>query len=192
MTLSNPRDPNNWDEAYNKKSPLWDYIGNSAVWHCPKDPSTATPQGQRVLRIRSYRLNNWVGGPGWGSSGPWWPQNSTGWKVYLNISHLTDPGPNRTFAFLDEREDSIDDGYWPVEMNGYPDQPALARIVDYPADWHNRGANLSFADGHTESWRWRDLRTMPRHQSKDLPLDQPSANNPDILRLQEASTRKVL
>ncbi|HSU54803.1 MAG TPA: H-X9-DG-CTERM domain-containing protein, partial [Candidatus Dormibacteraeota bacterium] len=26
---------------------------------------------------------------------------------------------------------------------------------DKPADRHNQGANLSFADGHAERWRWK-------------------------------------
>jgi hypothetical protein len=40
---------------------------------------------------------------------------------------MTDPGPSRTGVFLDEREDSINDGYFVIDMGGYPDQPAQWR-----------------------------------------------------------------
>jgi prepilin-type processing-associated H-X9-DG protein len=28
-----------------------------------------------------------------------------------------------------------------------------------PSDRHNRGANLSFADGHVEHWKWKVPKT---------------------------------
>ena len=31
---------------------------------------------------------------------------------------------------------------------------------DQPADRHNRGCNLSFADGHVEYWKWAWSRTV--------------------------------
>jgi len=34
-----------------------------------------------------------------------------GWKTYRKSSHITNPGPARTVVLLDEREDSINDGY---------------------------------------------------------------------------------
>jgi hypothetical protein len=61
-------------------------------------------------------MNNWVGGPGWANSGP-------GWRVYRKTSDMTDPGPASTFVFIDEREDSINDGYFVVDMAGYPTEP---------------------------------------------------------------------
>jgi prepilin-type processing-associated H-X9-DG protein len=30
---------------------------------------------------------------------------------------------------------------------------------DKPADRHNQGCNLSFADGHAERWRWKVAKT---------------------------------
>src|SRR5690606_3268857 len=98
-----------------------------------------------VPRIRSMSMNNWVGGPGWANSGPWRPQTGTGWKVYTQFSDMIDPGPAGTWVFLDEREDSINDGYFVVDMAGYPNQPARSKIVDYPASYHNKAGGLSFA-----------------------------------------------
>jgi prepilin-type processing-associated H-X9-DG protein len=77
-------------------------------------------------------------------------------------------------------------------MAGYPNEPNRWKIVDYPASYHNRAAGLSFADGHAEIKRWTDPRTMPPLSRKaDIPLDQPSPNNRDVLWMQERSTRKA-
>lgn len=193
LTLNNKRDENNWNaDRYNKLSPLWPYCGNSmGIWHCPADRSTAiNNKKETVPRIRSMSMNNWVGGPGWDASGSWRPRSGSGWMVYLKQSTMTDPGPAGTWVFLDEREDSINDGYFVVDMAGYPNRPQSFRIVDYPASYHNKAGGFSFADGHSEIKKWRDPRTMPRLSKADIPLNVPSANNPDVLWMQERSTRQ--
>jgi len=45
-------------------------------------------------------------------------------------------------------------------MHENASQPADA-WDDYPAQHHNRGANLAFADGHVEYWRWKYSRKYP-------------------------------
>ncbi len=195
LSLNNKTDPANWDhDAYTKKSPLWPYTGNSVgIFKCPADKTTGKAtsgplKGQTVPRIRSVSMNNWVGGPGWGASG-------TGWKVYLRNTDINDPGPSSTFVFLDEREDSINDGYFVVDMAGYPQGPggaasgARLKIVDFPASYHNGAGGLSFADGHSEIRKWLDPRTKPSVSKTDRPLDISSANNRDVVWMQERSTR---
>ena len=97
-------------------------------------------------------MSNWVGGPGWNNSGPWYPQSGNGWKVFTTLSDFSAPGPSDTFVLIDEREDSINDGYFVVDMAGYPAQ--TIKLVDYPASYHNRAAGFSFADGHAEIHKW--------------------------------------
>jgi prepilin-type processing-associated H-X9-DG protein len=116
---------------------------------------------------------------------------SPGCRVFKKTSDLIVPGPTRTFVFIDEREDSIDDGYFAVNMTGYPDQPRTIVWVNYPASYHGNSAGLSFADGHSELKRWRDPRTMPALvPGKDLPLNISSPNNQDLIWVQERSTAK--
>ena len=62
-------------------------------------------------------MNAWFNGLDAAGFGP------GGMRVYKKMSDLTDPGPSRTWAFLDEREDSVNDGEFVVGMFGYPDQP---------------------------------------------------------------------
>jgi prepilin-type N-terminal cleavage/methylation domain-containing protein/prepilin-type processing-associated H-X9-DG protein len=185
LTLNNPRDEHNWNEArFTRQSPLWPYLGGAArVLLCPSDRSRAINDlGQTVPRLRSYAIDNWVNGTRWFGSGP-------GWHLYRRASDLVDPGPARTWVFLDERADSINDGEFVVDMAGWP--TGAQRIVNYPGNAHNNGAVLGFGDGHAEARRWSDPRTTPAMRNDDdLPLNQPSPGNRDVLWLMERTTRQ--
>jgi prepilin-type N-terminal cleavage/methylation domain-containing protein/prepilin-type processing-associated H-X9-DG protein len=200
-TKAKETDPNNWDhDTYTKKSPLWPYCGGSiGIWHCPADLTTAmnTKLKQRVPRIRSMSMNCWVGGPGWDSSGNWRPQKSSGWLAYTRESDLQNPGPSQTFVLLDEREDSINDGYFVTDMAGFKegDPSSMKQLVDYPAAYHNAAAGFAFADGHSEIHKWTSSefkRGIKKGQL--LTLNVPIGNRPDLKRdvfwLAERSTRQ--
>jgi prepilin-type N-terminal cleavage/methylation domain-containing protein/prepilin-type processing-associated H-X9-DG protein len=197
----NGANASNWDVNQDiAKGPLWEPSGRApGIWKCPADQSTVRPttgiyRGQTVRRVRSISMNNFVGGngelawiPGWTQDG--WPASV--WRVFRKIMEMTDPGPSMTWVFLDEREDSINDGFWVTQMNGYP---ALAQtfIVDYPASYHNGAAGFSFADGHAEIKRWIDGRTTPKLKvGQPLPLNASSPNNKDVQWLQDRATRKL-
>ena len=131
-------------------------------------------------------MSNWVGGNGndppsfrgyWGLSGRW--------KVYRKITEMLNPGPVNTFVLLDERHDSINDGYFVVEMDGYPNL-ASTQLIDYPASYHGNAGGFSFADGHAEIHKWKDSRTMPP-LSNNLSR-QNSPNNRDVLWMQDHSS----
>jgi prepilin-type N-terminal cleavage/methylation domain-containing protein/prepilin-type processing-associated H-X9-DG protein len=185
LTLNSPTDPSNWNhEQYTMRSVLWKYCGGArAIWKCPADKSTGiNPQRQKVPRIRSLSMNNWVGGPPWGESGP-------GWIVYRKTTDMNNPGPAQTWVLIDEREDSINDGYFVVDMAGYPNAGNRFKIVDFPASYHGKAGGMSFADGHSEIRKWKDARTIPPLSRGDRPLNVASPNNQDVLWMQERSTR---
>jgi hypothetical protein len=186
----------NWDlDADIKKSPLWRYCGNSIeIWRCPADRSTIKPasgplKGKMVPRVRSMSMNYWAGGwDGKDSLG----FSGSGWRVYLTLGDMLDPGPSRTFIFLDMREDSIDWGNFGTDMIGWPDKPASIGFVDLPAFYHNRAGGFSFADGHSDIKRWLNNRTMPRIKKAVMfPDNFRSPNNKDVIWLQERATRKL-
>jgi prepilin-type processing-associated H-X9-DG protein len=165
-------------------SPLSPYLSHSAgVFKCPADKSLSRGT-TGVPRVRSLSMNGYMG-----ENQPY----TSAYKQFKKISEITDPKPSHAFVFIDEREDSINDGVLQIDMSGFnPLNPSNYTIVDYPADWHNRGANVSFADGHTETWRWRDPRTIPPHRRGQLiPLGVSSANNPDVARIQTATSRRI-
>ena len=185
----NPNNRENWDvDANITKSLLYKYIGTPDVYKCPADRSVVKVRGKTYPRVRSMSSLIWVGGRGEnlpiGWSGP-------EWRIYRKMSDMVDPGPANTFVFLDEREDTMNDGMFVVDMTGYPDQGSRFRIIDIPASYHNKAGGFSFADGHAEIKKWRDERTMPPFKPGVVtPYDFPSPNNKDVLWMQERATRR--
>jgi prepilin-type N-terminal cleavage/methylation domain-containing protein len=129
----------NWDINQDlARSPLWPYCGkNAKIWKCPADPSTVQYNGTTYPRVRSISMNSWFNS----TDTHWFGE---GFRIYHKMSDLQDPGPARTFVFVDEREDSINDGELCVGMFGYPDAPQEWKLVDYPASYHNRARGVVF------------------------------------------------
>jgi prepilin-type processing-associated H-X9-DG protein len=111
--------------------------------------------------------------------------NDLRYQDYLKLSDFEDPA--RIFVLLDEREDSVDDAYFAVNMGA---RGGGARFQNFPAFYHNGACGFSFADGHSEIHRWLDPRTKtPVKPGQPIGYDIPSPNNPDIVWLQDHSTR---
>ena len=193
--------PSNWDISVDiQKGPLWPYCAGSAgIFKCPADTSTVKPtsgpyKGNTVSRVRSMSMNNFVGGNGElpylaGPTQDGWPALT--WTVFRKLGDMNDPGPSKTWVLLDEREDSINDGFWVTQMNGFPN-PAVTQIVDFPASYHNKAAGFSFADGHAEIKKWLDARTTPNlKKGQPIPLGVSTPNNKDVVWLQERATSKI-
>src|SRR5688500_15230996 len=118
--------------------------GTVRVLQCPGDRSTGVnPEGQSVRRPRSMSMNCWVGGPGFVDSSQAPSPNPTDWKhkVCAKMGDLLDTGPSGTFVFIDEREDSIDNGYFAQGMAGYPDRGAQWSFWNVPASYHNKAGS---------------------------------------------------
>jgi len=164
-------------------SPLAPYLGRSAgVFKCPADKSLE--RGSKgAPRVRSISMNGYVG------------KNrafTAGYRMFVKTTDIVTPPPSRLWVFLDEREDSINDGWFAVIMDGYdPISPKSYQIEDYPASYHNRAGGFSFADGHSEIKKWVDGRTTPNLKKGQLiPLGVSSPNNPDVAWLQDRSSSK--
>jgi len=120
------------------------YVKNPAVYRCPIDTSTVTLGGQVLPRVRSYSMNNYMGAP-----------ELPGFRYFMKMQDIIAPGPSDAFVFIDEHEDSINDGLFAVDVASH------YAIIDYPASHHNGGCNLSFADGHAEFHKWLEPTTKP-------------------------------
>jgi prepilin-type N-terminal cleavage/methylation domain-containing protein len=191
MDWSDPAKPDNWDPALHiARSPMTPYLGGSfSVWKCPSDASMARRAGQSVPRVRSYSMGAWVGGDvncpeGW----IWDP-----WVLYRKLSDMVEPGPARTFVFLDERPESIDDGCFATAAFTRWDDAPNNHFIDWPASYHGGAGSFAFGDGHFEYRKWSDPRTTPKtippHPLASL-IQHPSPGNPDVTWLQEHSTRR--
>jgi prepilin-type N-terminal cleavage/methylation domain-containing protein/prepilin-type processing-associated H-X9-DG protein len=166
---------------------LFHYNTSVAIYHCPADQSTQeTPAGDPLpaLRWRSYNMSQSINGyPEFVPSGApdwfltFWAAIPT-WKKFTLIRH---PIPSELFVFIDESENTIFDSQF-----GNPGNPPLPysspdQWWDMPANRHSRGANLSFADGHVEHWKWRtpmNYRSFPQGITAD--------EMPDYRRVQNA------
>jgi prepilin-type N-terminal cleavage/methylation domain-containing protein/prepilin-type processing-associated H-X9-DG protein len=60
-----------------------------------------------------------------------------------------------------------------------------ARWRDIPPLRHGNGTNFSYADGHSEYWKWTDSRTIALGRQEQLASENQS-DNPDLVRLQKA------
>ena len=139
---------------------LYQYNTSVAIYHCPADQSTLeTDDGQKLPqpRWRSYNMSESINGyseflpdnADWGMMYVW--TNIPSWEKFTQIRH---PAPSELFVFIDENEDTILDGQFGNPPIGVPYIPQ-DEWWDMPANRHNQGANLSFADGHVEHWKWR-------------------------------------
>jgi prepilin-type processing-associated H-X9-DG protein len=162
LDYANPSAQGNWDYANTiEKSPLWQYCSrNRAIFKCPADPSTGRDNlGNTVPRVRSMSMNLWMGGV----DGTTYSRiNGTVFKKYSSISA---PGPAQFIVLLDERHESINDGLFVINMDGYPTSPPQNQNSDFPAIYHGGASGIAFADGHSEIHRWQDpaflQKTMP-------------------------------
>jgi prepilin-type N-terminal cleavage/methylation domain-containing protein/prepilin-type processing-associated H-X9-DG protein len=127
-----------------------------AIYRCPGD----VWPGAKGPRVRSMSMNGQMGGNC--GSDPQGPQNlnqygGQNWKIYFKQSDINVPSPVDAWVFIDEHPDSLNDGFFKVDMQnanngtgGNNDWP------DYPASNHGNSGVLSFADGHAEVHKWTD------------------------------------
>lgn len=166
------------------------YGRSSALFKCPADKSLSRGR-TGAPRVRSISMNGYLGDRG--NPAPDGGAFTAGYWQFKKMADLVRPGPSKTWVFLDEREDSINDGWFAVNMAGYdPSAPGSFTIVDYPASYHNGACGFAFADGHSEIKQWRDRRTKPNLRAGQLiPLGVASPNNQDVAWMQERTTAKV-
>ena len=173
------------------KSPLWTYCGNQIdVWRCPADRSTVPSPTGRQPRVRSYSMNCWMGGEDAGNIVVGMTPGA--WVVFKSLSQIRQP--SKMFVLLDENEDSINNGWFGIDMIGYPNMPAQTGFMDWPAYYHDRACGFAFADGHSEIHRWLDGRTMPIVRDVTLvatTVPKPSPNNQDAAWIADHATVRL-
>jgi prepilin-type N-terminal cleavage/methylation domain-containing protein/prepilin-type processing-associated H-X9-DG protein len=130
--------------------------GAIGAYKCPADHFVSPPQsavGWRQ-RNRSLSMNSMFGrfasGPTTGDGSPDPTINGQHWGGQQYAQFLKQslvPRPAKTWLFLDEHPDSINDGFF---ING----TTATYWGDIPASYHNGACGFAFADGHSESRKW--------------------------------------
>jgi prepilin-type N-terminal cleavage/methylation domain-containing protein/prepilin-type processing-associated H-X9-DG protein len=127
---------------------LFRYNSSTAIYHCPADRSKVDGQPD-LTRARSYSMDNWLNGWDWDKGFDAYSYGAVGPSQFVKCTQLVNPGSSQTFVLIDEHENYIDDGDFPVV------HAPRNQWGDTPADRHGQAANLSYADGHTALQRWR-------------------------------------
>src|SRR5262249_33941361 len=145
------------------------------VYACPAD-NRLSVSGIRS-RVRTYSINCFMHGNIADVLGHYDP-GATGYHLNKRISDITSPAPSLASVFVEEHENSIDDG----DFGCLPEGDEWLNI---PATRH-RGAMFSFADGHSEVFKWHDPATLAlTHGFTTTP------NNADLRRVEATIATKA-
>lgn len=128
---------------------LFDYNRSLGIYHCPADRSTLTdPSGGTAgpLRARSYNMSQSVNGyPEYN----WFIGNYI--PYFKRLTQIRKPNVGDCLVFLDEHEYTMLDAQFGMPTDTYN---GTQTWWDLPANRHQQGANLGFADGHAARWKW--------------------------------------
>jgi len=138
--------PVNWDINNDLvKSPMWPYTAKSKnIFKCPADQAAVRVGSELRPRVRSISMSQVFGYGGW--------LPVANWRIYDKLSTIV--LPSKTWVFVDEHPDSINDAAFAVQCQG-ADKMNTAMIIDFPASYHNGACGFVFADGHSEIHKWR-------------------------------------
>jgi len=153
------------------------YIGGSVgIFKCPADPrnglyngSNPAMSGRTVPAARSVSMNQAVGtldpqfnsthsghsgAPTIPTMGPWLTgnhyenQHNNPWATFGKSSDFQGISPSQVFLTVDESP-------WAINGAGLAVSAGTAKIVDFPATFHDNACGFSFCDGHAEVHKWR-------------------------------------
>ena len=167
---------------------LGKYLQNADVFKCPADKSTVRVGRETLPRIRSISMSQSFGlNPRQGGgAGQWLPYSS--FRTYAKESDMGIPGASNLFVFLDEHPNSINDAAFAVKCDA---RGSSARMIDWPASFHNGAGSFAFGDGHAEIKKWLDPRTIVAHKnSNGFPggLNQSQPNSKDVEWMQDRAS----
>jgi len=132
---------------------LYTYCPNYMIYKCPScvtgSDQDSTSGLKLVPPVRNYSIEGRMGGAND-------PGGSTSWVLgteyaeYWKMDQVQYPAPTQAINFVDESVNTIDDGYFAVEI-------ADGIWQNSPTARHQKGTQFGFADGHVEHWSWRSL-----------------------------------
>src|SRR5688572_20257545 len=143
---------------------LFQYNTSLGIYVCPADDYKRN--GRRTARVRSFSMSGQMN-----SDVDW---VNPRYPLRRKTSDIVNPSPSGALVFLDESTITLEDGYFAIQVDNRVWQNS-------PSDRHNRGANFSFADGHSEIYKWLEPRTgkvswnAPAQTPRDRDFDRVAA-----------------
>jgi prepilin-type N-terminal cleavage/methylation domain-containing protein len=130
---------------------LGPYSKSADIYRCLASRVTCREYGMTYPVVRTVSMNVWMG---WLTSPP---SFNDGFHTFRKMSDFVRLPPTDALVFIDERDDSIDDGSFAIDM-------AADQVVNFPASYHCGSGGVTFADGHAEIHRWRSPEFQPPQQ----------------------------
>lgn len=132
---------------------LYQYAPNVNVIHCPADARTKLPF---VLGIMTppgnYAYGSYSGASG--LNGNIYPPDTPLTKQ-ANIIH-----PSQRYLWVEENDPRGENRSSWAMVNPGPPASASTRFEDSVASWHGGTSTFSWSDGHAESHKWLDAKTV--------------------------------
>jgi len=159
-----------------KYGALGPYAKSAGVYRCLASQVIAKEGPASYQVVRTVSMSVWMGF----RTDPWNP----GYRSFKKKSSIAGLPVSDAVVFLDERDDSIDDGEFAIDMVGN-------QIVNFPSGYHGGSGGVTFADGHAEIHRWQSAELQAAQQAVQSikhEFTAVSAKNPDLLWLRAHAT----
>lgn len=158
---------------------LGPYTKNPKLYLCSASRVMAKMGARQMPIVRTLSMSVWMG------SITVVPQTG-----YMTFHKATEIGgkisPSDAILFIDERDDSIDDGEFKINM------PGKFQIANVPGSYHGGSGGVTFADGHAELHKWQTPEVLLRQQYGQSTLKEQNipvaANNIDYMWLTNHAT----
>jgi prepilin-type N-terminal cleavage/methylation domain-containing protein/prepilin-type processing-associated H-X9-DG protein len=156
-----------------QKGVLYRYNQSLGIYRCPADRSTVQDQGL-IPRNRSFSMNMYMN---------FQPiQSDAGYDLcWHRLGQILPLGTSRAAVFIEENEKSIQQSAFGINAPNSLTlfNSSLWTWISFPATRHNNAGTLSFADGHVETWHWREGNTAQIAAKNDWIVVQPAVANTD-------------
>jgi prepilin-type N-terminal cleavage/methylation domain-containing protein/prepilin-type processing-associated H-X9-DG protein len=153
-----------WQDAI-KKGLLWSYLKEIKLYKCPNS-------GKKAWETLTYTIVDSMNGSDWSVC--------PGDSVIKNRMQILRPAERMVFL-----------GENPVTPDSWAIKCAEEAWWDPPPIKHSKGSTFSFADGHSEYWKWRSRLTI----DPDNPIDgkhlEYQQGNPDLDMMHKAVWGKL-
>jgi len=155
--------PGDTNVANIKNGLLWRYNTSLGIYVCPADDYKRNNK-TKINRVRSYSMS--------GQMNSDVPGVNARYPLRKKTSDIINPDPSGALVFIDESSKTLEDGYFAIQVDN--------RIwQNDPSDRHGRGANINFADGHSQIYKWLEPQTGKHNY--DAPAQKPTDRDFDKL-----------
>jgi prepilin-type N-terminal cleavage/methylation domain-containing protein len=159
------------DPATITSGSIFVYVKNAAVYKCPADYGMI--QDTAITRYRSFSLSGYMNGP---------VADTTQFNIQPLHQTSQIQSPSKTLTFIDESVNTLDDGHFLYTI----DTTNFNNWLNIPGWRHQNGTVLTFADHHTEYWKWKSPQPTTTWFGDGSGLSDPAALE-DLNHLQQTA-----